>query len=324
MVKANVTVILVNWNGKSILPKALNSLRGQAYTNFTTIVVDNYSEDGSVDMLKARYPEVKIIQLSKNYGFAKAVNIATSKINTKYFALLNTDAVAHKDWLQNLVKTAQEDDNLAVITAVSLLPGGNRIDALGDGMSRWGVAFPIMRGIENNGSKVDHNQVIFSGSGGYSLYSVDVWKKIGGFDDSFFMYYEDVDYCYRARLYGYDIKLSQYAYITHRPGVSSNKRGKNFSRRYVIRNAQYVYWKNTPQQIVIRTLLKFCIVNIYMVLAALKALAFKELIVAYIEFLVSVPQIYSDRKKIQKNAEAWNGIYNLMAPQWPFGQDKKL
>ncbi len=323
MAKARVAVVLVNWNGVEIIPAALDSLRKQTFKSFETVVVDNNSQDDSIKFITEKYPEVKVISEKKNHGFAKAVNIAVKNINTEYFALLNTDAVADKDWLKQLVRFADTDESLAVVTALSVLPGGKTIDASGDNMSRWGVAFPRMRGQNVAAIQAQSNAEIFSGSGGYSLYRVDAWREIGGFDSAFFMYYEDVDYCYRARLCGYNIGLSPDALITHGLGVSSSKRGKNFSRRYVIRNAQFVYWKNTPSKIIYRTLIKFCFVNMYMLLAAIKSLAFKELAIAYWEFFRALPRIYRQRQRIQaKSNIAWPQVYAVMSDEWPFRREE--
>ncbi len=325
MTKAKVTVVLVNWNGAEIISAALDSLRVQTFKDFDAVVVDNNSQDDSISFIAKNYPEVKVIRESKNHGFAAAVNIAVRNIQSEYFALLNTDAVADKNWLKQLVETADADDGLAVVTSVSVFPDGETIDALGDDMSRWGVAFPRLRGKSVASAKKQSSQEIFSGSGGYSLYRVKVWREIGGFDSAFFMYYEDVDYCYRARLNGYGIGLASGALITHGLGVSSGKRGKNFSRRYVIRNAQYVYWKNTPTKIIYRTAIKFCFVNVYMALAAIKSLAFRELFTAYFEFVRAIPRIFRERKHIQDRSKVtWPELYRMMSRQWPFRGNSSL
>lgn len=321
MVKSKVTVALVNWNGVEIISAALDSLKVQTFKNFEIIIVDNSSQDDSINFIAKNYPDVHVIAESKNHGFAEAVNIAIRDVHTEYFALLNTDAIAHEDWLKQLVKIADADDRLAVVTSASILPDGKTIDALGDDMSCWGIASPRMRGKSVASVKKQSSQEIFSGSGGYSLYRTKVWREIGGFDSLFFMYYEDVDYCYRARLKGYSIGLAPKALITHGLGVSSSKRGRNFSRRYVIRNAQYVYWKNTPSEIIYRTVAKFCIANIYMIVAAIKSLAFREVFLAYLEFVRAVPRIRRERIHIQSGRKVnWLDIYSVMSPKWPFGR----
>ena len=121
MTKAKVTVVLVNWNGVEIISAALDSLRVQTFKDFDIVVVDNNSQDDSISFIAKNYPEVKVIRESKNHGFAAAVNIAVRNIQSEYFALLNTDAVADKNWLKQLTETAAADDSLAVVTSISVL-----------------------------------------------------------------------------------------------------------------------------------------------------------------------------------------------------------
>ena len=98
-----ISVVIVNWNGKKFLSECLESLRQQAYRRFSIILVDNGSNDGSIDFVIRNYPEVKTIALSKNVGFSVANNIAIKTVHTEYVALLNNDAVAHPLWLQSLM-----------------------------------------------------------------------------------------------------------------------------------------------------------------------------------------------------------------------------
>jgi GT2 family glycosyltransferase len=102
-----VSVIIVNWNGRKFLPECLESLRHQTYRRFSTIIVDNGSNDGSIDFVIRNYPEVKTIALPKNLGFSVANNIAIKTVHTEYVALLNNDAVAHSLWLQSLMKALE-------------------------------------------------------------------------------------------------------------------------------------------------------------------------------------------------------------------------
>lgn len=313
---ADTTVILVNWNGVKLLPKALDSLKSQSYKRFTILVIDNDSHDDSLKMLASNYPSVRVIEAGKNHGYAGGVNRAVATITTPYFALLNTDATADPTWLEILIEQIKADKQLAVATAQSLLGKTNQLDAAGDMMSLWGVAYP--RGRHQPAETVWSSEV-FSGTGGYSLYRRDVWLELGGFDDDFFMYYEDVDYCYRAHLYGYGVAYVPAARVRHSLGVSSQKRGKNFTRRLVIRNAQYVFWKNTPWPIVVRTLWRFLIVNLYMTMAAIRAGAWLELGQAYEESLLAIPRTLHKRRLIQRQAKtAWRVIYSRLSTEWPF------
>lgn len=313
---SQVTVILINWNSGKMIGQALRSLQQQTYRKFDVLAVDNASSDDSVQYIQDEFPAVAILKLEENYGFAGGVNRAVAHVVTPYFALLNTDAVADKNWLAELITVIEERDDLVVVTAKALLSDGKHIDAAGDMMSRWGVAYPRGRGEIDDG-QYDQADRIFSGTGGYSLYRLSVWKKLGGFDERFFMYYEDVDYCYRARLGGYTVGFAPRAKIIHEVGTSSQKRGRNFSRKYVLRNASLVYWKNTPRQIIWRTLWRFVIANSYMILAALKAGAFMEIAWAYWQLIVLVPYIMRARRRTPAQHN-WRALYSKYDSSWPF------
>jgi hypothetical protein len=98
-----INVIIVNWNGEEYIRNCLDSLRKQAAPEYSTILVDNGSYDGSLEQVRESYTEVQIIPLEKNFGFAIGNNIALKEISTEYVALLNNDAMPDKHWLSNLV-----------------------------------------------------------------------------------------------------------------------------------------------------------------------------------------------------------------------------
>jgi len=110
-----VSIIIVNWNGKILLADCLDGLRQQTYSDFSVIMVDNGSNDGSLDYIQTHYPEVKTIPLSENSGFAIANNIAIQSVQTKYVALINNDAVPHPDWLQNLMDALEKHPEAGVL-----------------------------------------------------------------------------------------------------------------------------------------------------------------------------------------------------------------
>lgn len=103
----NISIIIVNWNGKRLLSRCLDGLRQQTYRQFSVILVDNGSNDGSIDFVNRNYSEVKTIALPKNIGFAAANNIALKTIQAEYVALLNNDAIAHPQWLKRLVEALE-------------------------------------------------------------------------------------------------------------------------------------------------------------------------------------------------------------------------
>ena len=103
----SITVIIVNWNGKKYIEVCLNGLKKQSFKDFSIILVDNDSDDGSLEFVHKNYSEVKSIALPENLGFAAANNIAIESVSTEYVALLNPDAVHHPGWLENLLKALE-------------------------------------------------------------------------------------------------------------------------------------------------------------------------------------------------------------------------
>lgn len=248
-----VTVVIVNWNGKNLLRDCLESLEAQTYRDFSVVVVDNGSTDGSVDWVKQRFPDVHVIALDKNYGFCLANNIALKEIESEYAALLNNDAMAHHDWLAHLV--AAMEGNPAAGFATSKILYHDRpdiIDRAGDGYTRAGVA--ALRGRGENARLYDRTEWIFGSCGGASIYRTAMLKKIGYFDPDFFLIHEDVDLSFRAQLRGYRCLYVHDAVVLHRAS-SSIGYDSPVSVYYGHRNLEWVYLKNMPSGLIKKTLI---------------------------------------------------------------------
>ena len=138
--KKQVTIIVLNWNGKACLIQCLDALRRQSFQDMITVVVDNGSGDGSAETVKHQFPEVTLISLKDNLGFAVANNIAMRQVDTEYVALLNNDAIAHPLWLENLM-TALSNFPEAGFAASKMLyhDAPHIIDRAGDGYSTAGA-----------------------------------------------------------------------------------------------------------------------------------------------------------------------------------------
>ena len=129
----SISVIIVNWNGIKVIEGCLDGLEKQSFKDFSIIVVDNKSNDGSLGFVHKKFPEVKTIALNENFGFAKANNVAIKSLNTKYVALLNPDTVPTPNWLENLLKALQNHPEAGLTASKMLLydqPGV--IDHAGD------------------------------------------------------------------------------------------------------------------------------------------------------------------------------------------------
>ena len=255
-----ISVIIVNWNGRKFLPECLESLRHQAYQRFSIILVDNGSNDGSIDFVIRNYPEVKTIALPKNVGFSVANNIAIKTVHTEYVALLNNDAVAYPLWLQSLIG-ALEAYPEAGFTASKMLFYDNPeiIDRTGDAYTRAGTG--LLRGRGEPASSYNKQEWVFGACAGAALYRTRMLRDIGLFDEDFFLLYEDVDLSFRAQLRGYKCLYVPEA-VVHHKGSGSIVYDSPTSVYYSHRNLEWVYIQNMPAGLMLKTIFPHIVYDI--------------------------------------------------------------
>ncbi len=218
-----ISIIIVNFNGKHWLKKLLPDLETQTYSNFEIIVVDNGSADGSGDFLHSVTFPIRIITLHRNQGFAAANNIGFSHSKGEYILLLNNDMHVQPDFLSNFVKGFQEIPNLGSIQCeLKLLDDDAYLDSVGSKFGRWGQ-FRYL-GIHESPQKYQKPIAVLANIGAAMLIKRSVIEKIGLFDDAFFMYFEDADFCHRVWLSGWECWYYPKASAFHvKHGTSSNE-----------------------------------------------------------------------------------------------------
>lgn len=238
---SDISVIIPTWNGEKILKDCLNSLLEQTYQSFEVIVVDNNSTDGTLDMMEKFYPQVKVVQLQKNYGFAKAINVGVRQSNSKYVAFLNNDTVVDKDWIKELLDCIKRHSDAASV-GCKILNFYERdiLDGVGIEISEVGHGRSLGWGKKDVG-QYDREVYIFGATGGACLFVRDIFVELGMFDEDFFMYYEEVDLAFRAQFKGWRSVLNPRAVVYHRHKHSSRK----FSQKL-----EYWQFKNMTQMIV--------------------------------------------------------------------------
>ncbi len=243
-----VAIVVLNWNGIDDTLECLDSLQQQTYKNYSIVVIDNGSKDGSVAKLKdyaANHDNTTILYNKVNQGFAGGVNTGIHWALDHDFdgvALFNNDAIADKDWLKELIKAMKGD--IGITTGLLLHRDGQTIDSTGDWYSVWGLPFPRNRG--DAADKAPKSEFVFSGSGGASLYRLDMLSEIGFFDDDFFAYYEDVDVSFRAQLAGYKVYYTPKAIAYHKQGATSAKI-PGFAVYQTMKNLPLLYAKDVPR-----------------------------------------------------------------------------
>ena len=250
MNKTCVSIIILNWNGKSHLNELLKSLNNQSFKNFECIIVDNGSNDGSQEFIKQNFPWVKLIELGNNTGFARGNNIGFEHSTGKYIVTLNNDTVTDPYWLEHLVKTAEKDENIGMVASrICSYYDQDKIDSLGmkiciDGMSRGAYRNKAFSSLKKVPDK------ILLPSACSALYKRDMLKQIGFFDSSFFAYCEDTDLGLRALSSGWKSILAANSIVYHKYSATSGAISP-FKLYLVERNHYWVAGKNLPLALLI-------------------------------------------------------------------------
>lgn len=241
-----VTVVIVNWNGRSYLPSCLQALRAQTEPAFRAVLVDNGSTDGSADGLDAFDPRFTVMRLGANRGFALANNLAVHEhVTTEFIALLNPDAFPAPGWLAALLAAADAHPEAAAFGS-RLLDAADpqRLDGTGDVYHAAGIAWR-----RRHGRRVDRRDdiadEIFAPCAAAALYRRSAWREAGGFDADYFCYFEDVDLGFRLRLLGHACRYVPDAVCRH-VGSGLTGRRSDFATYHGHRNLLWTFVKDMP------------------------------------------------------------------------------
>jgi len=255
-------IIIVNWNGLRLLKNCLASIYDQSYKNFDVYFVDNGSIDGSPDYIKANFPETKIIQLDKNYGFAKGNNEGIKEAfkdkEVEYIVCLNNDTTVEKNFLEKTILVAEKHNNVSsVAPKIKFLYEKNLIDSVGILIHRDGGG--INRGVrEFDRGQYNISEEIFGACGAAALYKKraleDIKYKEEYFDNIFFAYYEDLDLAWRLRLAGWKSIYQPEAIIYHAHSVTAVSYSP-FKAFHINRNRFFMIIKDFPFRHLIKALL---------------------------------------------------------------------
>lgn len=293
-----VSVIIVNWNGKKFLSDCLEGLRRQTFNDFLTVLIDNASEDGSLEFVRANYPEVKTLSLTQNFGFAIANNIAIKALNSKYVALLNNDAVPHADWLRNLLQSLDSHPEAGFVASKMLFyDRPDIIDRAGDVYTTAGTG--LLRGRSKNKADYNGKEWIFGACAGAALYRKKMLDDIGLFDEDFFLVYEDVDLSFRAQLRGYKCMYVPEAIVYHRASGSIGD-DSSTSVYYSHRNLEWVYLKNMPGYLIVKTIIPHIIYDLASLSFFTISGKLPEFVKAKYHALKGLNQVLKKRRQIQK------------------------
>jgi len=247
-----VSIVIVTWNGRQYLEACLNAVAAQVGVRSETILVDNASSDDTVAYVRERFPQVRVVSLPENRGFAGGNNAGVREARGQFVALLNNDTVPEPTWLQTLLSGIDEAAGFALVTSrVVYMHDPRLIDSAGDSMLSAGGAFK-----RYHGASVDlarESTEVFGVCGAACLMPKRVFDELGGFDEDFFASHEDVDLSYRARLLGYRCRYVADAVVRHH-GSATIGRVSGFAVYHGQRNLEWLYVKNTPPSLLLTTL----------------------------------------------------------------------
>lgn len=242
-----VAVVIVNWNGERFLERCLSALMDQTVRPHEIILVDNASTDGSIGVAR-RFPSVRLLALDQNSGFARGNNLAidSASADSEWIALLNPDAFPEPRWLEELLLSARDNPEFDVFGSKLLNASDPAVlDGAGDAYHISGLVWRMGHG-DPVPSLPEPVREIFSPCAAAALYRRSALLEVGGFDEDYFCYVEDVDLGFRLRLAGYRCLYVPASVAHHVGSGTTGGKHSDFAVYHGHRNLVWTYVKDMP------------------------------------------------------------------------------
>lgn len=241
-----VSILIVNFNGAALLEDCLGSLRKVTYPQYEVIVVDNASTDNSLEILK-RHAEVRLVRSEQNRGFAGGNNFGLSACTGELVLLLNSDTIVTPGFLEPLVDYLREHPQVGIVQAKMILSRyGNSLDVCGSFLTRFGFLYHYGYW-KPDSEKYNHSYAAFTVKGACLMFRRELIPAAGGylFNEDFFCYYEETDFCHRAWLAGYEVHFVHRSVIQHLQGATSERtQSTGFALRQFLTNQTFALLSN--------------------------------------------------------------------------------
>jgi GT2 family glycosyltransferase len=238
----------VNFNGERLLPACLAALGAQTLAPAEVLVADNGSRDGSIALLRAHHPRIGVLELHHNFGFAGGANRGVAATSAPWVCVLNSDATPAPDWLERLT-AASRDARTWALGSVLVSAKTGLVESAGDQYDPRGFAYKLLRD-RPLADLPDEPYPVFAAPGAAPVFRRDVFERLGGYEERFFLYYEDVDLAFRAILAGYHALLVPDARVVHQLGATTKSHAR--ARFYVSRNSVWCAVRCLPELSVLR------------------------------------------------------------------------
>lgn len=301
-----VAIMILNYNGRHLLKICLDSVYKTKYQNYEVFIVDNDSTDGSLDLLRRKYPWVKIISLNENYGFCKAYNMAVRLVDHSHIVFLNNDTEVHLNWLSELVKPMLANGRVGIVGSKLLLfEDRSKINHAGSKITPIGGGLDIGIFMEDK-EQFNHEYFSAAACGAAMLVKSEVFRKIGGFDELLYAYSEDLDLGWRSWLYGYKVIYAPKSIVYHMLGASwgSSYRGSTSTEKVFL----------THRNMLITSVKNFNFTNMFLAIffylpfSLLKAITYLRkglprhslsVLKVYVWFFLNIKTIVQRRRTVQ-------------------------
>ncbi|MFT4934472.1 MAG: N-acetylglucosaminyl-diphospho-decaprenol L-rhamnosyltransferase [Pseudoalteromonas distincta] len=240
-----LSVVIVAYNSGATLGRCVAALAAQTYADFELLIVDNASPQREAGPAAQALPGARVIEAGDNLGFAGGVNLGARAARGRWLVLLNPDAYPDPDWLEQLVTASRRHPKVASFTSRQVMAQDRSVlDGLGDVMSA--PAIPYRGGYLSPDPGDTPEGEVFSPCGAAMMVDRALFLRLGGLDEDFFCYCEDVDFGYRLQLVGEPTLLVPAAVIAHEGSASSGGPKSEFAVFHGTRNRFWVLVKNTP------------------------------------------------------------------------------
>ncbi len=299
----SVSIIILTYNGKRHLKECFESIEQLNYpkNKREVIMVDNASSDGSVEYIKKNFPSIKILHLSKNYGYAGGNNRGSKIANGEYIVFLNQDIIVNSNWLFELINSMQENTDIKICGSKNLQKDKNKVLTFGGYLTIVGGG--TGENIVDATQKIQKDTRLIGYAAGSSLVvEKKAFEYLSGFDETYFMYDEECDFCWRAWLYGYKVAVLPSAIVWRNADNDSKKREKFLF--HIIKNQLMSVLKNFELHNLIYALLISFFYNSFQIVKYLllrRPHSIADIIKAHLFVIRNLPEILKKRKIIQKN-----------------------
>ena len=325
-------VVILNWNGKKMLERFLPSVTAHTQGDAEVIIADNGSTDDSLSFLQEHYPQLRIIKLDKNYGFAGGYNLALEQVKADYYVLLNDDVEVTENWIEPVIAQMQQHPDTAICQPKLLMYDQRDTFEYAGGaggfLDKYG--YPFCRGrmftsLEQDNGQYNTPGEIFWASGAAMFVRADVWHQLGGLDDDFFAHMEEIDFCWRAKNAGYRVEYCPQSTVFHVGGGTLPK--SNPRKTYLnFRNNMALLYKNLPKRRLAWVMCSRIVLDYvagFKFLMERKPKEFSAVVDAHKAFYKWLPQLKKKRQGLKQQSRV-SGMYQglLLIDYYLLGKKK--